>query len=73
MTNENRHPAHPVRNLFYILLSLLNIAAFLGFFFALATPTLAYRLLILAVCGVWVAFAFFACLLRPLLQSKRKN
>ena len=70
MTNENGHAAHPVRNFFYILLSLLNLAAFLGFFYALATPALVHRQVICIVCGAWVVIALAFCLLRPLFRAR---
>lgn len=70
MTNENGHAAHPVRNFFYILLSLLNLAAFLGFFYALATPALLHRYVFCVLCGAWTALALVGCLIRPLFRAR---
>lgn len=68
MTNETQHLSHPVRNFFYILLSLLHLAAFLGFFYALVTPTLPYRDLLLSICIAILAFALLFFFFVPFLR-----
>ncbi len=71
MTHENEHRAHPVRNFFYTLYSLLNILAFVGFFYALADEALSFRLAVLVLTGALLALALFVGVFRPVLRARR--
>ena len=71
MANENRHPAHPVRNFFYTLYSLLNILAFFGFFYALYAVSLPMRAVFLITTGAVIAVGLIFGVLRPILRLKR--
>ena len=64
------HPAHPIRNFFYVLWSLLNAAAFtLGFFF-LATEPFSYRIPLIVLCGGIVFVALVVGIVRPLIRGR---
>ena len=68
---ENTHPAHPIRNFFYILYSLLNAVAFVAVFFAIqnrGTP-LFYAILIGA--ALLCAIALFVGVIKPLARRKK--
>ena len=71
MSHKNNHRAHPVRNFFYILYSLLNILAFVGFFYALYSIGLSVRIPVLVLTGVLLALALAMGVVRPLLRAKR--
>lgn len=70
--NSLNHPTHPVRNFFYVLWSFVNIFAFAGLFFALATASLPYRPVIVLLCGALLVFALLFGFFRPLLTVKRR-
>ncbi len=65
---ESTHPAHPVRNFFYTLWSLLNLASFLVLFYALSMEASPLRIPLLLGAGgvllIALAFGFF----RPLIK-----
>ena len=69
---ETAHPTHPVRNFFYVLWSLLNLFAFLAFFFALSREALPLRMPILIGAGAVLALAIFFGFFRPLFTAKRR-
>ena len=69
--SNNNHPAHPVRNFFYTLYSILNALAFVVFFYALYSATLPMRVIVLCVSGALVACALAFGAIRPLLRAKR--
>lgn len=73
MSNQSEHRAHPVRNFFYVLYSLFNLAAFLCFFYALYAITLPMRVIFLIVTGAVLVFAFCFCVVRPILSSRPKR
>ena len=70
--NSLNHPTHPVRNFFYVLWSFLNILAFAGLFFALATPTLPFRAVIILASATLLVFALLFGFFRPLLTAGRR-
>ena len=72
MMHENGHRAHPVRNFFYTLYSLLNIFAFATFFCALAQKDLPLRPMLLVVAGTFILLALFFGVLRPLFRIKHR-
>ena len=71
MANEKQHPAHPVRNFFYTLYSLVNIFAFAAFFYALYAPTLPSRIAVLIGTGVLVMLGIAFGVIRPMCRAKR--
>ena len=71
MSREAEHRAHPVRNFFYVLYSVLNIAAFAVFFYVLYTPTLPMRTLLLILTAALTALALFVGALRPFFRARR--
>ena len=71
MSNNNNHPAHPVRNFFYTLYSILNALAFVVFFYALYSVSLPMRAVVLCVSGALVVCALVFGMLRPLLRARR--
>lgn len=68
----NDHPTHPVRNFFYVLWSFLNIFAFAGLFFALATPALPFRPVIILAAATVLVLALLLGFFRPLLTAGRR-
>ena len=62
------HPAHPVRNFFYVLWSLVNILCFAGLFFALATVTLPLRPVFVLATATVLVFALIFGFFRPLFR-----
>ena len=71
MAHDNGHGAHPVRNFFYTLYSLLNLLAFVGFFFAFYAIGFPMRRMSLVVTGAILLFALIFGVLRPLARRKR--
>ena len=67
---ESAHPAHPVRNFFYVLWSLLNALAFALGFFVLAAEPFPYSTAVLALCAVTVLLALGFGIIRPLISRK---
>lgn len=79
MKNKNRqnnadgsHPKHPVRNFFYVIWSLFNILCFVGFFYALYSPALSVRWLVLIATGGVCVLAFVFGIFRPLTATRRR-
>lgn len=70
MKEQNNHPAHPVRNFFYVLWSLINALAFAGFFFALAEEKLPYRPYLVIGTATLLVFALVFGIFRPLLKRR---
>lgn len=70
--HENEHRAHPVRNFFYTVFSLLNIFSFVAFFYALADKALPFRFALLIGAGALTVLALLFGVLRPLLRTKRR-
>lgn len=68
--NENAHPAHPVRNFFYVLWSLLNALAFALGFFLFAVEPFPYSTVVLFLCAVTVLAAIVFGIIRPLFRGK---
>lgn len=64
------HREHPVRNFFYVLYSVVNIVAFLGFFCALYVDGMTARIPILIATGALLAVALFTGVVRPLMRRK---
>lgn len=64
------HPAHPIRNFFYVLWSLWNAAAFVLGFFLFACAPFPYRTVLLLLCAVTVLVAFVFGVIRPLMRGK---
>lgn len=71
MSHKNTHPAHPVRNFFYTLYSLVNLAAFIGFFYAIAVPALPSRFLCIVLSAAVLALALTVGVFLPLRRAKR--
>ena len=71
MARQNGHRAHPVRNFFYTLYSLLNAAAFVGFFYALYAPNFPMRTMHLVVTGAVVLVGLLVGILGPLFRRRR--
>lgn len=71
MAFETEHRTHPVRNFFYVLYSILNAIAFVGFFYALYTASMPMRTLALALTGALLALALVVGVLRPVLRVQR--
>ena len=69
--SHNNHPAHPVRNFFYTLYSLLNALAFVAFFYALYNAELPSRGIVLGASGALLACALFFGILRPAFRKGR--
>ena len=72
MNETNKHPAHPVRNFFYVLWSVVNALAFVGLFFALATEKLPYRPYIVIGTATLLVFALVFGFFRPLLKRRHR-
>ena len=64
------HPAHPIRNFFYVLWSLLNAAAFVLGFFLLVCEPCPYGTLLMLLCAVTVLVALVFGVIRPLVRGK---
>lgn len=71
MSHENEHRAHPVRNFFYVIYSIINLAAFVGFFYALASVSLPLRSVVLIVTGAVLALGVSVGVVRPLCRRKK--
>ena len=71
MSQEREHRAHPVRNFFYVIYSLFNLLAFLGFFYALYAVSLPLRTVYLIVTGAVLVLALFVGVFRPLFRKGR--
>ncbi len=72
MQKESTHPEHPIRNFFYLLWSLVNALSYVGFFYALATPTLPYRGILLPMLGAALCIALIFGVFCPLFGKKKK-
>lgn len=71
MQHENNHPAHPIRNFFYVIYSLINLSAFIGFFYAICNTALPLRSLCIAVTAGVLALALIAGVFLPLRRAKK--
>ena len=69
---KNDHPTHPVRNFFYLLWTLVNTLAFVGFFVAISLPVLPYRAVWLFVTAVLLVLAVVFGIFRPLFGVARR-
>ena len=70
MSRETEHRAHPVRNFFYVLYSVLNIVAFALFFYALYSVEMPMRMLSLILTAAFLVLALFVGVLRPLIRAR---
>ena len=65
---QDAHPAHPVRNFFYVLWSFVNVLCFVGLFFALANPALPLRPVFVIATATVLVFALIFGFFRPLFR-----
>ena len=71
MSYNNDHPTHPVRNFFYVLYSIVNALAFVGFFYALYSESLPARGILLGVFGAILASAVAFGIFSPFSRARR--
>ena len=71
MARDNGHRAHPVRNFFYTLYSLLNAFAFVFFFYVLYAVNFPMPMLHLIAAGAIVLVGLIVGVLRPLFRRRR--
>ena len=65
---ENTHPTHPVRNFFYTLWSLVNLASFLLLFYALDAADSSLRIPMIVGAGAFLLVALVFGFFRPLVR-----
>ncbi len=71
MSQNEKHPSHPVRNFFYLLWSLVNTLAFVGLFVVITLPV-PYKPVVNFVLLVVLLLAVVFGIIRPLFKLKRK-